>query len=360
MWFSKLLQAILITQFLLLICGQQPTSAQQQPKAKITLKLVSQTPQQPVVENGVQRFVLEDAKGVRTGRLISKQGRRVLALQGQAEIELPHDLPAVVSRNGSVVIQYGDTQDLSHPRITHFYWLDAEGKETGRLEGYFRADAVFGVSDDGFTAVAGSRVEAPHPEVLALFSPNGQQVWLRTLESGLDIVTEPMVALQGERVAVVTCNAETPLKDHRILILDGKNKEIKRIDSLGLVQRMVIVGQSKAIFVQGRDRYGLIDLSGGTIVWTQPGNVRLISPSGASLSPDGTLLFLLLADWSGKSKAAYPWRLKVLDATDGQDLGMVAMPKPMAGTRADLFGRVGMDQVEIITDEDQLTVSIGR
>jgi hypothetical protein len=138
MWFSKLLQAILITQFLLLICGQQPASAQQQPKAKITLKLVSQTPQQQAPEKGVQRIVIEDAKGVRTGRLISKQGRRVLELQGLAEIQLPHDLPALISRNGNILIQYGDTKDLSHPRVTHLYWLDAQGKERGRLEGYFR------------------------------------------------------------------------------------------------------------------------------------------------------------------------------------------------------------------------------
>jgi hypothetical protein len=148
--------------------------------------------------------------------------------------------------------------------------------------------------------------------------------------------------------------------NHRIVILDDKNNEVKTIDSLGIVQKIAVVGQSKALFVQGRDRHGLINLHDGNLAWTQPGNVRLISPSGASLSPDGALLFLLLADWSGKSQPAYPWRLKALDAADGQEVGMLAMPKPMVGSRADLFGRLSMDKVEIITDEDRLSVSIGR
>ena len=88
MCFSKLFRAMLITPFLLLIGGQQPALGQAEPKAKITLTVVSQAPQ-PAAEKGAQRIVPEDAKGVRTGMLISKQGRRVLALQGQAEIQLP-------------------------------------------------------------------------------------------------------------------------------------------------------------------------------------------------------------------------------------------------------------------------------
>ena len=161
-------------------------------------------------------------------------------------------------------------------------------------------------------------------------------------------------------MAAVICNAKNPLKDHRILILDGKNNEVKRINNLSLVQKMVVVGQSKALFIQGRDRHGLINLSDGTVAWTQPGNVRLISPSGASLSPDGSLLFLLLADWDGRSKPAYSWRLQSLEATDGQVLSVMDMPKPMAGTRANLFGKIDADKVEIITDTEQLSISISR
>lgn len=360
MWFSKFVQVMLITPFLLLICGQQPALGQAQPKDKVTLTLGSSVPLQ-AVEKGARRIVLEDAKGVRNGALISMKGRRVLSVQGQAEVNLPHDLPALVSRNGGVVVQYGDTRDLSHPSATHLYWLDGQGKETGRLENYFRVDAVIGLSDDGFTAVAGSRIEAPHAEVLALFSPKGQRVWEQALDSGRDITTEPVVALQGQRVATVTCDAKKPTKSHRILILDDKNNEVTpRIDALGLVQKIAVVGSSKALFVQGRDRHGLINLSDGSIAWTKEGNVRLISPFGASISPDGNLLLLLLADWSGKSQPTYPWRLKALDATDGQEVGMVKMPKPMAGTRANLFGRVSADKVEIITDTDQLSVSISR
>ena len=359
MCFSKSFWTMLVAVALTLPGGPHLAWSEAQHKNKISLNVTSQMPL-PAVELGHRKIVLRDSKGARTGLLIAKKGQRVLSFPGQADVQLPYDLPSIISPDGHVVLQYGDTQDLSHPRVTHLYWLDGQGREHGRLEGYFRAAALIGLSDDGFTVVAGSRNEKPHAHVLSLFNPSGQRVWERPLESERVILTEPKVAFRGERVAAITCNAENPLKDHRILILDKKNTEVKAIDTLGLIQKIVILGQSKALFVQGRDRHGLIDLTDGNIVWTRPGNVRLISPSGAALNPDGTLLFLLLADWSGRSKAAYPWRLKALDATDGRVLGMVAMPKPMAGTRSDLFGSIGMNQVEIITDTDQFTVSIGR
>lgn len=356
---STISWAMLIAVLLPGIASQQQVLAETRAKAKISLAVVSQTALPPLAF-GAQRLVIEDAKGLRPGAILAKQGRRMLAIQDQAEVQLPLDLPALVARNGSVILQYGDTQDLSHPKVTHLYWLDSQGKKTGLLEGYFRANAVIGLSDDGFTAVAGSRAEAPHGKVIALFSPTGGPVWERPLNTGRDIVAEPMVALQGQRVAAVTVDAQKPLQDHRILILDEKNNEVNTIASLGIVQKLVVVGQAKALFVQGRDKHALIQLADGAIAWTQSGNARLISPSGASLSPDGTLLFLLLADWTGKAQPAYPWRLQALDVADGLEAGMVAMPKPMAGTRTDLFGEVGADRIDIITDADRISVSISR
>lgn len=359
MYSSKRPLTALVTPFLLIVCGQHRALGQPQPKPKILFTIVSQTPL-PTAAEGAKRVVLEDAKGVRLGVLLARQEKRVLIVPDRAEVILPHDLPALVARNGSVVLQYGDTLDLSHPRVTHLYWLDAQGKQTGQLEGYFQTDALVGLSDDGYAAVAGSRVEAPQAKVLSLFSPRGERIWERLLSQDRAIHAEPVVALQGQRVAAITTDAQEPLKDHRILILDEKNDEVRTIGALGTVQRMVVVGQSKALFVQARDRHGLIRLSDGSTVWMQQGNVRLISPFGAALSPNGDILFLLLADWSEKPQPAYPWRLKALDAADGQEIGMVQMPKPMAGTRSDVFGRISADQVSIFTDADQISVSWSR
>ena len=359
MYSSTSFWIMIVSAALMLSGNPRQVVGQAQSNVNISLSITSQAPLS-AVEKGSRRIVLRDAKGVRAGLLIAKQGRRILSLAGQADVSLPYDLPAIVSTDGTVVVQYGDTQDLSHPRVTHFYWLGGQGKERGRLEGYFRADAVIGLSDDGFTAIAGSRTEAPHVEVLSLFDPSGQRVWERPLEPGRDITTEPKVALRGERVVAVTRDAEKSLKDRWLMIFDKNNKEVKRIGTLGRIQKMVIVDRSESLFIQGRERYGLIQLSNGNIAWTRPGNIRLISPSGATMSADGTLLFLLLADWTGRPQNVYPWRLRAVDASNGQERGMVAMPKPMAGTRADLFGRIGMDEVEIITDADRFTISIGR
>jgi hypothetical protein len=333
--------------------------AQAEERGKISFQVISQEPLPPA-DVRTRRIVIEGPEEVQVGSLLSEQGQRVLSIQNRADVILPHNLPALVARDGSVILQYGDKQDLSHPVVTDLHWLNAEGKEVASLEGYYSADALVALSDDGFTAVAGSRVKESRGKVLALFNAKGERLWERPVGEGRNVHAEPLVTAKGTRVVVVTTDGKDPLKDHLLLLHDAQGNELNSIDTMGIIHRMVAVDEGKTLFVEAKKHHALIELSGGSLVWSIESRLRLIAPRAATTGPDGRVLFVLVIEWPGKPQSTYQWRLKALDASNGQELGVWDLPKEMPSTKADVFGRITDDRIGILFGPDQLSISWSR
>ena len=359
MYVPKLLRVMSTISLLLYIHSQDNAYAQAEQQRKVTFEVVSQEAL-PAVDLQAQRIIILRDKKMRLASLSAKEGKRVLSIQDGPQVTLPRNLPALVARHGGMILQYGDERDLSHPVVTNLYWLNAEGKEVGSSEDYYRADALVALSDDGFTVVVGSRIKESRGKVIALFNGNGERLWERHVGEKRNVHSEPVVTNKGERIALVTTDIEKPLKDHRVLILDKQGNELSSISTMVTVQKIAAVGNGKALFVQGKKRHGLIDLSTGGLVWSNEGNVRMIAPRAAAMSPGADVLFLLLGDWQGRPKASYQWRIKAMDAVNGQEIGMWELPKEMPSSWSDVFGRITDDRINIFIGPDQLSISWSR
>lgn len=335
------------------------TYSQAEQGGKITFQMLSQKLLPPAKASS-RRIVIKRAKEIRIGALINKDDKRILSFTDRADVTLPHDLPALVAKDGSMILQFGDEQDLSHPSVTNLYWLNSEGKEMAGLRGYYRADALVSLSEDGFVAVTGNLVEGPQGKFLSMFDGQGKRLWEIQVGEGREVHAEPVVAPQGNRVALVATDSKSPLRRHRILIIDEQGKEVQTVNTMGIVQKIVAVGSGKALFIQGSERHGLIDLSTGSLSWSKEGNLRLIAPRAAALSPNGDVLFLLLAQWRGRPQAKYRWQLKALDASDGSVLGVFDLPKEKPGTRTDVFDRITEDQIGILYGQEHYFISWSR
>lgn len=327
---------------------------------KVEFRITAQEPL-PSTDVRATRILIKRAKDIRIGAILSVDGRRVFALQNAPQVILPYDLPALIARSGNMILQYGDPRGLLNPRVLNLYWLNSEGKEVGKLEEHYGPHSLVGISDDGFTAVVGATLSADlRAQALGLFTPTGERRWERTMREEAVIRAEPAVSERGMRVAAVTTSSRDPLKDHRILILDNQGAEINSVSSMGIIQRMVVVGNGKALFIQAHQRHGLIDFSSGQLMWSKEGNVRLIAPQAAAMSPNEDVLFLLVTDWIGKPQAKYRWQLKALSVSNGHELGTIDLPQEMPSTSSDVFGRIDNDKIGILFESEELSISWSR
>lgn len=333
--------------------------AQEQQQGKITFTVLAKE-MLPPVDKHAHRIIIKDKKEILTGSLSVKEGKRTLSVAKRADITLPHNLPALISGDGSVILQYGDPKLLYHPNKTDLHWLSADGKKLASLEDYYHAGTLVALSTNGFTTVVGKRLKNSKTKVVSLFTPNGERLWEYPLGRNRNISSEPVVTVNGERVVVVTTDKKSSIRHHRVLVLDNQGKKLTSIDTLGIVQKKVIVGNGKALFIQGKKRHGLIDLKTGKVIWANSDHLRLVGPRAAAMNPNTDTLFLMTADWHGRPQATYQWRLYALDANNGQVLGTWKLPQEKPGTRTDVFGRITDERITIFFGAEQLSISWSR
>jgi len=344
-----ILQTLIL--FLISIAGSIETSAQE-----ITLEARRIT-QISVPQNAIRHMLIETATGVQPGYISEQEGITTVALPGKKEISLPFRLPQIISYDGSTIIQFGDPYLLDEPQRLDVFWIDSEGKEKNRLVNHYGGDARLDVSADGFTSVGGSLLERQGNSSVSCYSPDGKMIWETYLKERRHI-SQIYAGTKGSLIITVTTDPDHWLKDFRLDIYDRSGNQRSSIKDLGIIQRVVLIGNDRRIFFQGRESYGAIDGVSGKVLWRTPGKITMVSPYGASLSPDGRYLFTVVIGQEGRRSGPYHWKFVVLDISSGRIIGTQMLPDKYPATWERIFESVGNDSVTVIAGSSRINISI--
>jgi hypothetical protein len=342
----------LVQVFLILLIGTMSALSQD---VRIESKKTSQL---SLPENAIQRLVIQSADKTQIGNILRNKDTLLVSLPGRKIVKLPYRLQPVVSFDGSTIIQYGDKMLMDLPKHLDVYWIDNDGKEKAGLVNRYSGDARLDVSSDGYTAVGGILLDKPREATISLFSPDGNKIW----ETGVAKnrrVAQLFAAKLGRIVAAVTTDAEKKLEKFQLDIY-GKSGSIQSVvKDLGIIQKVVLLGDDTKLFFQGREFHGMIDVASGRVIWKNQGKVTLVSPYGASLSPDGKKLFLMVVQPEGKRTGVYQWKFMVLDPSNGKEIGSQLLPDTYPATWERIFESVGDDTVSVLAGDSRITITVG-
>lgn len=304
----------------------------------------------------VQWLVTKQDDRARVGNVVRRDRKLAIVFAEGAPVELPRDLETQVSGDGKTIVQFGDETKLDLPRRTDVYWLDAKGAVVGSLVGRYAGNAVVSLSTDGYTAVGGKRLDKPSEVTLGLYSPQGKPVWEVRLAAN-ERVAMAAVMPGGRSVVTVVTDGKRWLEDNRLTI----HRERGAADApvvLGVVQKLVLLGDGQRAFVQGFDAFGVLDVAAKRLAWKRAGKIRMVSPHGAALAPDGRTLFLMLAGPKEKAtQAEYRWILRALDAATGDEKGSLELPKPTPATWSHVFEDVTASHVKVLAGSSRVTLA---
>lgn len=331
------------------------TVAHGQNQARVSVSLLSEEDLTQPEKSAIPLFI-EEKKKTLHGQIQLLEDKIKVSLPNRPSFELPHYLETLVSQDGQVIVQFGDVLDQSHPQRTNIYWADNNGKPVAQLVDYFAQEALVAISDDGFTAVTGPLYQNRNSKVLSLYSPVGEKVWETILEKD----QRPAIlnlTQEGNHIALVTTDSTKWLTNHRLHIFDKQGKRLFSINAFRIIQKLVGVDAREHLFVQGYDDYGLVQISDGSVLWRKQEKIRMASLFGAKIDPQGQQLFLVLADFKGKTQPAYRWRLVVLNTIDGVQQASVWLPGEFPGTRNRVFEQISAERLQIRTTSKRFIYS---
>lgn len=274
-------------------------------------------------------------------------------------VKLPHRLPTLVAANGRVVLQYGDSQHRIHPEKMNLFFVDAQGIEKGRVVDRYGPQTNVAIAEDGFVAVAGALFDNPKQTEIALYTATGEKRFQTQLEKGRR-ANLAVPASQGQRVVVFTTDTKNLLAKHRLELLDGSGKKLAEQQSLGILQKAISVANGSMFFVQAKNRFGLMNANDGSLLWTRDEVLRLVSPHGAITDPAGKTLFLAAAEWVGKSKARYKWRIEVRDVATGNELALFVLPEAFPSNSNRVFIDVTDKKIELLVGNERVVLDWSR
>ena len=336
-----------------LICTATAVRAQAQ--QQVAVKLLTTEELTPVPKSATPLSIRDGDRTV-YGQMMFVEGKTRITIPGRPEFELPYVLETLVSRDGKIILQYGDELDQSHPIRTNLYWTDNTGSSLAQVIDYYAENALVSMSDDGFVAVSGPLFEDRTTTVTSLYTPSGEKLWERQLDTGRR-PAHLRVTIAGNYVALVTTDATRWLENHQLHIIDKQATPASSISDFRIVQKIVPVDAGTHLFVQGYDDYGLVEISSGLVSWRRSGKIRMASLHGAQMDATGRQLFLTLADFRGKIQPLYRWRLVELDPTNGTERVSVWLPGEHPGTRYRVFEEISPDRVQLRTPSARLTYS---
>lgn len=322
---------------------------------KITVKLLSKEPLL-LPKGAIRRIIIRHDEQKLIGYLIREANKRLLSIPNRPQIELPYPLEVFVSLDGKTVLQFGDSLRLAHPERTDLYWINEGGEAIAQVVNHFSGDARLNISDDGFTAISGSLFGKPESRSLALFSPLGKRLWEKSLNSKRRI-DQILVSPQGNFIITIATDREKWLENHRLEIWNKSGAHETAIDELGILQKFVILGSGKKVFIQGYDAYGIVDIPSRRLLWKRPGKIRMISPYGAVLSPDKTTLILLLAEFEGRRTGIYRWKILALNASTGEEFAHFYLPEQYPSTWERVFEKVTAREIKILAGKQRISYS---
>ena len=116
-------------------------------------------------------------------------------------------------------------------------------------------------------------------------------------------------------------------------------------------------GDGEKAFVQGYDTYGVVDIPSGELIWQRNEKIRMVSPYGATLSPDGKILFLMLADLKDRAEETYGWKSLALDSATGADMMLEYLPRKYPTTWDRIYEQVSASEIKILAGQQRITYS---
>lgn len=327
--------------------------AQAQPQ--VTVKLLSEE-KLTLPEQAVKPLLIRKDQQIVRGYILLSAGKMKLSLPDRPALEFPYSLETLVSLDGKTILQFGDELDKSHPQRTNLYWVDNSGNIVSQVVNYYAERARISLSDNGFTAVAGPLYQERDTVVLSLYAPTGEKLWEFALNKN-QRAANVKVTPKGEYTILVTTDNKEWLKNHQLHIVNDKGELQASLTNFDVIQKITLVDNDEHLFVQGYDTYGLVKIPNGSIVWLQREKIRMVSPFAAQISPQGDLLFIILADFQGKPQATYRWQLVSLNVSDGKEVHSAWLPKEYPSTWHHVFEQISSNRLQILAGQERIIYS---
>jgi hypothetical protein len=309
-----------------------------------------------IPKNAIQQVLIQKKKKIIRALIIYEDQKRKLVFPKKKPVTLPYLLTTLLAKDGQTILQFGDQADKIHPRRTNLHWLNADGSKRKDISDYYAEEALVALSDQGFTAVAGSLANQRSKHVVDLYSRSGDKKWEFPLQSNQRAALLAVTQAAAHTI-VATTDRQYWLKNHQLHILNANATSIHTFDDFNIIQKIVVLNKGKHIFVQGYDDYGLVDTATGTLLWKNDAKIRMVSPYAAKMAPDEAALFIIQADYKGRTKPAYRWNLMTLNVADGSQLQSVWLPDEYPSTWHEVFEEVSSDRVVIQADSQRVTYS---
>lgn len=288
----------------------------------------------------------------------TKEGINWIAAKA-APVKLPYILSTLVAANGRSLLQFGDNKNRQHPAKIDLFFLDAQGMEKGRVVDRYGPQTNIAMTEDGYVGVAGTLFSDSKRTEIGLYTATGEASFQTQLAEGRR-ANIAVPASQGQRVVVFTTDTKDYLANHRLELFDGGGKIIAQQEGLGILQKAIAIANGSLFFVQAKSKFGLMNATDGSLLWTRNGVLRLISPYGAATDPEGKTLFLAAAKWDGIPKARYKWRIEVRDVATGNELARLLLPDTYPSNLGRVFLNVTSTQIELLAGDERIKLDWRR
>lgn len=330
------------------------TQTQVAQRPELTLKLSRQETVKPLASRQLRVAYLREGTPVFGALQYSKEGISWLPAQA-APVKLPYALDTLVAADGRHLLQYGDSANRQHPAKTDLFFLNGQGEVQGRVVDRYGPQSNLVMAEDGHVAIAGTLFEEGKYTEIGLYTATGEKRFqVRLAEDRRANIAVPTP--QGQRVAVFTTDTQDFLAHHRLEVLGSDGSKIAEQQGLGVLQKAVVVANGSLFFVQARSRFGLVNASDGSLMWSRDGVLRLVSPYGAATDPTGKILFLAAAEWDGIPKARYHWRIEMREVASGNELGSFVLPDTYPSSEGRVFLKVTGEQLELLAGDERIVL----
>ena len=308
-------------------------------------------------KNAIQRLLVQSGEKIQIGHILQSKDTLIVELPGKKSVKLPYRLQPIISYNGSTIIQVGDKTMLDLPKHLDVYWINNDGKEKAVVANYYSGDARLDMSSDGYTGIGGTLLDKTSGSSISIYSPLGTKLW-ETMVANNRYVAQLNVTKLGSHVVIVTTDTLKKLDKHQIDIYDKSGNLTTEIKDIGIIQRIVFVGDESKFFFQGREYSGMVETASGQIIWKNTGKVTLVSPYGAALSPDGTKLFLVVVQPGERRTGFYQWKLIIINAVSGQEIGSQTLNEKYPATWGRIYESVTDSSVTLMAGNNHIAISI--
>jgi len=263
----------------------------------------------------VRMKLVRNTDGAVVGREYIRKDQRYLQI-GDTEFVVADVEDTLVSRDGAVILKYGQRGEIHDPSKSDFFWYNAQGQLITSVTDRFAPQTV-AMSSAGHVAMCG-RESKNNQQLITIFGLNGQEVAPSKPVPQSKACVNLAIDSSGQRVLFLAMDSKKSLNDADILFVapDGEIKTLAK--NIRYPQGLFLSRDEKYVFIAGKNKALLADITVTKVLWTIPRFFRLAGKNPIDVNSTENLVVVNSVVFTKTKPTESVLQINILSLENGQ------------------------------------------